>query len=946
MRSFLLFISLTLCTLGFSQTAKITGKVVNSKTGEILIGANIKVIGTNKGTATDASGTFTISGLAAKTYTISASYVGFSKKEVDEVVVKAGEVVTVNISLDESAQGEAVVVKSSARRENTGSLLIAQKNSASVSDGISADAIRKTPDRSTGDVLKRVSGATLQDNKFAVIRGLSDRYNAAFINGAALPSSESDRKAFAFDIFPSNVLDNLVIIKTATPDMPGEFAGGTINITTKSIPTKNFTSISLGTSYNTIATFKDRVDYKGGKLDFLGVDDGTRAIPSQIPSQKDFTGLTPAQRSTYSQYFNNDWALNDKKALPYNSIQIVKGFNVQRKERDYLGMLFSLSYNKSFVFSEGERKTIEYDRTNPSGAPIIRANYFDKNHVEQTLVGFLANFSLKLDNLNTIAFKNLVSINSEDKVVKREGNPDFDGDPTFLARVSGRGFTSNFIYTSQLSGSHILGPKKSKLEWLGSYSTVKRDIPSLRQAIYFGTVGSNAFTSDVALGTLSQDNGGTMFFSETDEKIFFSKVDYSLPVTLGKSKQNNLKMGALFQNRDRNFDARLLGFGAYNSGSINFDYSLLNLPEDQIYAKTNMGQLGPGRGGFLLVDGSRPSYSYDASSSTAAGYAMMDQRIKTKLRLIYGARIESFNQKLTSINENNKPVNLNTNKTDVLPSINLVYALTTKQNLRLAYSKTINRPEFRELAPFVFFDFVTRLTVEGDSSLQRTSINNYDIRYELFPGNAQLFSISGFYKDFRNPIELQLSANLNNTAAYRNAKSASAYGVEVEFRTLLSTLFARPENKILNKLTWSANAAYIKSNVSIFDKDKTTLIDNRDLQGQSPYVFNSALSYANELSGWSANLAVNRAGDRIYIVGNVSDVDLFEKGRTVFDFQISKSFQKDKWDLRLNVKDILAQKQIFYYDINSDKKFNEQGDVKFSSNNFGSVISLNAVYKF
>jgi outer membrane receptor for ferrienterochelin and colicin len=938
-----------ICSTSFSQKAKITGKITNSKTGEPLIGATVTIVSLKRATASDLSGTYTIGGLNAGTYTVLISSISFSKKSIDDVTVKDGEIVFVNIALDEAASaGEEVIVKSTkVNRENANAVLTAQKNSPSVSDGISAEAIRKTPDRNTSDVLKRVSGATLQDNKFAIIRGLSDRYNAAFINGAALPSSESDRKAFAFDIFPSNVLDNLIITKTATPDMPGEFAGGVINITTKSIPSKNFTSISLTTSYNTIATLKEKFDYKGSSTDYIGLDNGARAIPSEIPSQKDFNGLTPAQRSTYSQYFTNNWALTSKKALPYAGIQIVKGYNVQINQKDFLGMLFSLSYNKSQVYSEGERQTIEYDRSAPSGLPIVRANYFDKTYSDQTLIGFLANFSLKINNLNTLSFKNLISINSEDKTIRRNGNPDFDGDPTFLARVNGLVFTSNVIYSSQLAGTHVLGPKKAKIEWLASYSAVKRDIPNLRQNVYFGTVGNPQYTSDVASGaTLSQDNGGSMFFSKTDENIYFTKLDYTKPFTIGNSKQNNLKLGVLFQKRERDFDARLLGFSTYNSGSVNFDQSLLTLPEDKIYTKENMGLLAPGRGGFSLVDGSRPSYSYDASSSTTAGYVMLDQRVKTNLRLIYGARVESFNQKLNSFDENAKAVNINTTKTDILPSVNLVYALDTKQNLRFAFSKTVNRPEFRELAPFIFFDFVSRLTVEGDSTLQRTSINNYDVRYEIFPGKAQLFSISGFYKNFQNPIELQLSANANNTAAYRNAKSATLYGVEVEFRTLLATLFAKPDNNILNKLTWTGNAAFMKSAVNIFDKDKATLIDKRDLQGQSPYVFNSSISYDNTETGWSANLAANRAGDRIYIVGNVSDVDLFERGRTVFDFQLAKSFKKDKWDIKLNVKDILAQKQIFYYDVNSDKKFNEQGDVKFSSNTFGRVISINAVYKF
>jgi hypothetical protein len=937
--------------IAFSQSGKITGKVIDGKTGQPLVGANVSIADPKRTGSSDLNGVYTIAGLKPGTYSISCSYISYSSKIISEIIVKAGESTSLDITLLQSTSAsEGVVVRSRVRGENVGALLITQKNSASVSDGISAESIRKTPDRNTGDVIKRVSGASLQDDRFVIIRGLNDRYNAAFLNGAPLPSSESDKKAFAFDIFPANILDNLVIFKTATPDMSAEFGGGLINITTKSIPAQNFTTLSLGLGYNTLATFKDRVTYNGGKTDFFGLDDGTRAIPSQIPGIEDFNKLTPTEKAKYATYFKNNWALETKKALPYGNIQLTKGVNIQRKGSDYLGMLFSLTYNNNSTYSEGDRNIFDYDRTGTSGDPIWVDKYKDKIYANQTLLGALANFSLKLNNRSTINWKNIISINSEDKVIKREGTPDFTGDPEFIAKVNGRSFTSNQIFSTQLSGNHLLNKSNLRLDWLGAFSSVKRSIPDLRQSIYFGSPSSPDFSADVASGRPVPDNGGTHFYSSTDETIASAKIDLTQPFSMGGNKQNMFKVGISYQKRTRDFNARLLGFSTYNVGSVNFDYNLLNLPEDQIFASENMGgKLANGKGGFTLSDGTQPTYIYDANSSLFAGYAMMDQRFGKKLRAIYGVRLENYDQKLNSTNTFFNPLHIKSSKLDVLPSASLVYALSSKQNLRFAFSKTLNRPEFRELAPFVFFDFVSRYTVEGDTSLQRASITNYDLRYEFYPGRAQLFSVSGFYKDFKNPIELVSSPNGSRSAVYQNARSAKVYGVEAEVRTLLGTLFGSGEKSILDKLTLSANASVLWSQIQLNNFGLIGIKDlnaNRDLQGQSPYIFNGSLAYANDENGLSATFSVNRVGPRIYIVGTKQDVDIYEQGRTVVDFQIAKTFSKGKWELKFNAKDLLAQKQIFFYDIDQNKKYSESIDRIFSKNTFGRVLSLSATYKF
>jgi hypothetical protein len=320
--------TLLICFLNsfsFAQKGQLSGKVTDAKTGEEMVGAAVVVDGTSIGAVTDLEGKYTFS-VDPGIYTIKVTLIGYLSQTIKDVNVSAGKTEVINISIQsgEATNIAAAEVTAKALKHSEGGVLLLQKNNVSVSDVISSVAISKTPDKTTSDVLKRVSGASIQDNKFAVIRGMNDRYNAAYLNGAPLPSSESDRKAFAFDIFPSNLLDNLVIVKTATPDLPGEFAGGVIQVNTKSIPEKSQRTVSLSTGYNSLSTFKDFRTYNGGKTDFLGLDDGTRAMPSQIPSTEEFKTMDRDQKALLGKNTAGDWSLMTRKAgMPF-SLQYTK----------------------------------------------------------------------------------------------------------------------------------------------------------------------------------------------------------------------------------------------------------------------------------------------------------------------------------------------------------------------------------------------------------------------------------------------------------------------------------------------------------------------------------------------------------------------------------------------------------------------------------------------
>lgn len=924
----------------YSQSGKITGKVFNGKTGEPLIGASIFLEGTSRGTTTDQNGYYSFSGLSPKNYTITCSYVGFSKKSVPNITVKANEVTNQDIILTDASVSEEVVIKSKKlSRDNTSSLLLTQKNSANVSDGISAESIRKTPDRNTSDVLKRVSGASIQEDRFAIIRGLNDRYNFALINGAPLPSSESDRKAFAFDIFPANMLDNLVIYKTATPDLPGEFAGGVIAVNTKSIPSQDFSSLSVGLGYNTIATLKKRQYYGGGRWDFLGFDDGTRRLPSTIPNP------LPAsidERVKLAKQVPNDWEVYSGKALPNINLQYAVGKNFQKKQKDYLGVLFSITYSRSS--NNQEIKRYSYDEELSSSSVIPRNSYSEQISSVQTLLGIIANASLKLNNNNSFSLKNLLSGNSDDRLISRAGQNDITDFNELFTKSKAFWFTSNAIYSGQLGGEHYLPKTKLKINWVASYSAIQRNIPLLRRYVYDSIAGSAFYLANISRDFPLNSDGGTFFSSKNKENVENAKFDISRSFNKGFIK-TQIKLGGYYQHRDRNFNARIVGFTKYNFNNATFDNNLLALPPEKIFDPRNMGRLKAGKGGFILSETTKITDSYNAETSLLASYLMLDQRFGNFFRLIYGVRIEQFQQKLDAFKNISVPVKVNTTKNDLLPSVNAVFSISPKQNFRLSYSQTVNRPEFRELAPFNFFDFVTTYIFTGNDSLKRASVINYDARYEFYPGRAQLISISGFYKRFTDPIEQISDPNSVKTATLINAISAENYGMELEFRTLIGSLINTDGKSFLNDLTVFSNFSYIKSKVVLNRSGNARVKSDRPLQGQSPYVFNAGINYQDDEKNFGVSLAANRVGQRIFIVGNEFERDIWENGRTVLDLQFSKNFVKRNIEVKLNVKDILAQKLYFFQDFNENKRFDKAVDGIISSNSYGRVISVSINYK-
>jgi outer membrane receptor protein involved in Fe transport len=911
-----LFYTLLLFTISqsiFSQTGIISGSVVDESSGSSLPGVNVTLKELKKTLTSDSDGKFIFRNIPVGIYELEFRFIGYETKAVSEVNVIANETTSINASLNsqKNVLDEVVITRTKAKTESVKSLLIAQKNSANVSDGISAETIKRTPDKNTSDVLKRISGASIQDNRFVIVRGLNDRYNAAFLNGAPLPSSESDRKAFSFDIFPSNMLDNLIITKTASPDLPGDFAGGVVQVNTKSVPDKDFQTITIGTGYNTITTGKTQRTYKGSGTDWLGFDNGTRDLPSTIPNTEVFSTLGFQERVDVAKSFQSDWNINNSTFAPNYSFQYSIGHHFDIKDKT-LGIMFSVSNNKSNNFNTALRNDYEYPG---AGIPAeLTQKYTDSNYREQVLTAALANFSLKFNDNHSVSFKNILSLNSTDLVLERSGQRDYP--EVRIVNTDVRWFRSSRIYSGQLNGEHYFSKPKIKLNWTGFYSDIKNEIPNLRSNAYTIADPNSTVPSDttpiaiIETNNGSPDSGGFMFWSETKEFITGGKIDISRKFSIGEKLNNEIKIGAFTQYRERNFFARQLQYNKLTQGGGTFDSALLELPNATIFNVANMGPQPSGKNGFTLFDATKFTDAYFATSRLHAGYLMLDNRYK-KFRLIWGVRFESFTQTLDARKTEEVYLALNKKQNDVLPSVNLIYAITSKQNLRISYSKTLNRPEYRELAPFGFYDFETQFFTQGNDTLTRATVKNFDLRYEFYPGKGQLLSISYFRKNFKNPIELKQEIN-NKTVTYRNAESAVNSGIELEFRTLLSSIFTNENTTVFDDITLFANTAIIKSVVDVGNFNTANTDTSVPLQGQSPFVVNVGVQYLNKENGWVFSSNLNRVGNRIAIAGNQFNPALWEKGRTMIDFQVAKSLMKNKIELKLNIQNVLAQDQIFY----------------------------------
>jgi hypothetical protein len=918
----LLFFNLFTGLTGQSQTLLIiSGKVTNNR-NQPISGATLQLEAKQPITA-DADGNFSLN-LAPGSYSLKVSAVGYQAKMVNEIDIKAGVDNFISVVLEYAKDElEGVVVTSSRRIESTNALLSFQKNSTSLSSGLAADFIRRTPDKNTGEVLKRVSGASIRDNKFVIIRGLSDRYNNAYINGALLPSSEPDKKAFSFDIIPSQLVDQIVINKTATPDLTGEFAGGLIQITTKDIPSKNLLSFGASFGFNTQSFGKTFYSNPRGKTDWLGFDDGQRKLTENYPLKfRAYNALTRDEQVAISQDFNDGvFALESSKAGPLQQYNVTWSNVVKDKKGGSFGSVLGLTYrNAKLLYPDVDRQIFE-----ESGTIIL--DYADAQNRYATTGGVVMNLAYSRKKTK-IAFKNLFNQLFEDNFYERSGiNYDNFQDVQLRSSV----LNQRSLYSSQAELTHTF---ENRWKFTGNinYSLNMKQQPDLRVQTFARSLGSNA---EYTLN--NRGNNTNRFWSDlTDQGIGYNlKLD--MPFDWKGNKQLfTVGGGSLL--RVREFRATI--FNVDEPRDLNF----LSLAPEVIFSRENFG----GNGFLYNTALQNASDQYVGASALSNAFLMLDNKLSDKWRLIWGARGEYFEQVLET--NYSKDVEVNTKKFDLLPSFNLTYSPSNTTNIRMAGSRTVARPEFREVAPFAFFDFEEIASTSGNSNLQRSSVYNGDIRYEMYPNAGEVLSAGAFVKSFKDPIELRLnsgSAATRRQYEFQNAESAILYGAEIEFRKKLN--FLNKESEFLNNLYFNGNASVIFSEVTLLNEsgsDKETVSVNRPLQGQSPYLINAGFQYDSD-GGFSTSILYNHIGPRLTFVGAEGVFgDIYEKPRHLLDLQVAKKVFSKRGEVRLTVSDLLNNDILLYEKpfAKSERAYNPDIDRIYTRFTPGTTFTLGFTY--
>ncbi len=904
-----LLISLISPVPAHAQQGTVTGIVQDSKYGDSLPGANVIVEGMATGTATDFDGQYTLP-LDSGTYNLIFSYIGYQSKTVRGVEVTPDEIVKLNITLSPEAlemEGE-VVIEAAAVRNTEGVLLRDRQKAAAVSDAISAEFIGRSGSSTASEAMRKVTGASIVGGKYVYVRGLGDRYINTQLNGANLPSADPDRNAVPLDLFPSGLLDNIVTAKTFTPDKPGSFTGGTVDIATKSFPDALTFSLSSSMAYNTVSSLKDGfLLHQGDPVNTFGTTD--LALPSvfnnrtlEIPVRS-IARTDPEQAARLDQLtksFNTPFGPNFGTTPVDQSYSLSVGNQLHFWGRP-LGVIGSLSYsNKVSGYTEGTSARFLLTDPNATG---LSENFMlnDQKSTSEVLAGGLVNVSYKVHPRHELGVNYMYNQSGEAVARLLTGFVDNLGrENTYETRVLG--VTERNLSAFQTRGEHALGGQgRVKVGWNASFSTSTQNEPDLRFFTnhFDEQDGQRRYTI-----TASQYAPPTRYFRDLEESNESFNLNLTMPFRQWAGLPAKFKVGGSLVNKARNFRERQF---LYRYDGARFPYTgnpdelfvnHLGIDEDRSTDTRT-------RFGLYLLDQTQPSNNYDGDQQIAAGYVMVDMPLMNRLRMVGGVRYETT--EINVISQNPEIEQGRLDEKDWLPSLGLTWEATEKMNVRAAYGRTLARPTFREMAPFSAFEFVKDFILVGNPNLTRTLINSYDLRWEWFVRPGEIYAVSAFFKDFTNPIERALTPEAQNPEVqFVNVDNGRVAGLEFEIRKRLDQL-----GRVFENVQAGANLTLTRSQVDIEEGELEVIrftnpsaSSTRDFLGQSAFVVNLDLGYNNPASGTSVNAFYNVFGQRLMEVSTGGTPDLFEQPRNVLDLTFAQRLPAG-FKLKASAKNLL-----------------------------------------
>ena len=948
----------------------IKGIVIDQKSKETLIGAVITAVAENGSknatqekdgikAMTDIDGNFSLQNLKDGTYTLYIKYVGYKTQKIDGVQLKGGKridgkaivsskdtsskndasekaLLTIALQPDEQQLNE-VTVTAVERRNTDAAMIQVAKNSPVIVSNVSAQEISRTQDTNAGEVIRRVPGVSLIDDKFVMVRGLSQRYNNVWVNGGAVPSSEADSRAFSFDIIPSSQIDNLTIVKSPTAEYPADYSGGFIIVNTKEIPAENSFNIAVGGNWNTSSAFKDFSYSKGSGTDFLGFDNGLRnlngGIHADLNPQLDANGKPVGDYATSLQGngLNNDWLVKNKK--PLGDLKLAASLNQRwMLGGRTLGMLAALNYTNEYRTYENMENNLYgiYDAANDK--PNYLRHSVDDQYNNNVRLGAMLNFTfLSKDGNHKYQLKNIFNQLATSRYTWRDGV----SAQSNLERSAEYYYRSRTTYNGQLTGKHTF--TSDALDWSIGYAYANRHLPDRRRYLIDDALETGVYA-------LSTGNDISREWTQLDEHILSLGVNDKHHFKFGNFEPD-LKVGAYGEYRSREYQTRNFIY--------NWNVSANNMPSGfrhsdiptLLSSEANMGY-----DKLYLLEEKQMRNNYRGHNTLGAGYLAMSLPFG-KLGIHAGVRFEHNDMELISNSRDyEKSESSRHYKTDdVFPSLNTTYKIRDQHQVRLSYGRSINRPEFREVSSSVYYDFDLASNVQGNTELKNCYVDNLDLRYEWYPSRGELISLAVFYKHFDSPIEwtYTVAGGTDLIYSYKNAKSANNYGVELDIRKNLGFIG-------LKDFSWSFNGALIKSKVQF---EKGSKEENRPMQGQSPYLINTGIFYKNEPLKMDIALLYNRIGKRIIGVGrsegstgddsNSRVPHSYEMPRNTIDFSLAKKFG-NHLELKLNVRDLLAEK--IYYKQFADVTYSDgsKKEVEEIARCYkpGRNIGLQAIYKF
>jgi outer membrane receptor protein involved in Fe transport len=889
MRSRSLFSSKVACLiLAFAQlvhaqatNGSVSGSVFDSASGRPIAGASIAINGQSSDrNITDPDGRFSIS-LSPGTYTLRFTAPNYGSVDVTDVIVKPGEVTEASTLLANKATVTSVdvVEKIGALAATADAMLHERKLSAVVSDSISREELSGGTSSDAAGALQKVTGVSVVGAGYVYVRGLGERYSSTQLNGAAIPTTEPDKRVVPLDMFPAGMIESINIAKTYSPDLPAEFSGGLVQLKTIEFPVQKIFTITGKTGFNTVTTGNNFLTYPGSSDDFWGFGGGARALPSLIPANaRVVPGLfSPQQIQSFGQSFAPNWESKSSTARPALDFSSVAGGTFGR-----FGLVSALSFsNKPQLQSELQRYIRQGD-----GAPLIFTNYPDfREYAENARLGAVFNAAVRLTPSQKIIFRNTFTHDAE-KSAREFGGYDGGLDSTLQAQRLR--YIQRSLFSTGVEGDHsFAGLRNSLIHWQFTYSNSKRNEPDLREII-------RGLLPDGRYIFSASGSSGLRFFSDLDDRIYEPQADYSIPFYKG-AISGLFKVGARVTVRRRDFSARRFLFAPQQLTTLN-----LFLPGNQLFGPSNIRP-----NGFTLTEFTRATDTYAAEMNIYAGYAMVDMNIGPKWRLVGGLRVEDSEQNVITFDNrvpNAQPVTASLKNRDPAPAINAIYALSAKQNLRFSYSRTLSRPDFRELSPFDFNNVLGGFVVAGNPNLKRAVVNNFDARWEWFPtGGNQLIAASVFAKRFIDPIEQTIVPSNDLRQTFVNAKGARNVGFELEFRRSLATFTRR-----LREFSVSSNFTFVDSNIEIKPEDATIVTSqSRPLLGQSRYIVNAQLQWVRPRWRSDARFFANRVARRISDVGTFGVPDIYQEGNLFLDAVYQYSFdEKRKWLLRFEAENL------------------------------------------